>query len=207
LRLHRLASRTGLTTALWLAAGALLATPVPALAGFERDETKLPASVRGAGDGADTAAGSGGSAGSAASGSGTVVRLVVGLAIVLAVIYGVYWLLRAYSRSRAGGSDERVEVIATTALGPNRALHLVRSGDEVILVGAAEHSVTPIRVYSAAEAQRLGIVPAEPAPYELSTQLARQGQTTGSSGQSGGRAGGPFLQRFVESLKQATVRS
>lgn len=46
-------------------------------------------------------------------------------------------------------------MVATTTLAPNRALHLVRSGDELILLGVTEQSVTPIRVYSAEEAQAM----------------------------------------------------
>ena len=40
-------------------------------------------------------------------------------------------------------------------LAPNRALHLVRVGDELVLVGSAEHTVTPVRVYSAEESAAL----------------------------------------------------
>ena len=47
---------------------------------------------------------------------------------------------------------------ATVPLGPNRALHLVRAGSEFVLVGVAEHGVTPIRTYSEEEALELGII-------------------------------------------------
>jgi flagellar protein FliO/FliZ len=43
-------------------------------------------------------------------------------------------------------------------LGPNRALHLVRAGRELVLVGVAEHGVTPIRTYSEEEALELGLI-------------------------------------------------
>ncbi len=49
-----------------------------------------------------------------------------------------------------------LETIATLNLGPNRSLHLVRVGGEIVLLGAAEHQVTPIRRYSEAEAHRAG---------------------------------------------------
>ena len=48
--------------------------------------------------------------------------------------------------------------LATLPLGPNRSLHLVRAGDEVVLVGAGEHGVTPIRTYTQAEARALGLL-------------------------------------------------
>jgi flagellar protein FliO/FliZ len=43
-------------------------------------------------------------------------------------------------------------------LGPNRALHLVRAGRELVLVGVAEHGVTPIRTYTEEEALELGLI-------------------------------------------------
>ena len=49
-----------------------------------------------------------------------------------------------------------LETVATLPLGPNRSLHLVRAGDELVLVGVAEHGVTPIRTYSEDEARALG---------------------------------------------------
>jgi flagellar protein FliO/FliZ len=94
-----------------------------------------------------------------ASGSGSIVRTIVGLAIVLAVIYGVAWVLKQVKASK----QERVrgnglESAAVVPLGPNKSLHLVRAGRELVLVGVAEHGVTPIRTYSEEEALELGII-------------------------------------------------
>ena len=100
---------------------------------FKKDTTPLPADVTGGS--ANTDSGSTG----VSSTSGAVARTIVGLAIVLAVVYGLYWLLKSTAKSRAAQSDERIAVVATTTLAPNRALHLIRSGDELILVGATEH--------------------------------------------------------------------
>ncbi len=46
-------------------------------------------------------------------------------------------------------------MVATARLAPTRAVHLLRVGEELILVGSAEQGVTPIRVYPAAQAQAL----------------------------------------------------
>jgi flagellar protein FliO/FliZ len=96
---------------------------------------------------------------SGTSGGGSIVRTIVGLAIVLAVIYGVAWVLKqvkASKEERLRGSG--LESAAVVPLGPNRALHLVRAGRELVLVGVAEHGVTPIRTYSEEEALELGII-------------------------------------------------
>jgi flagellar protein FliO/FliZ len=112
---------------------------------FHEDKTPLGAGI--------TSAGSGhGAAAPAGSAGADIIRTIVGLAVVLGVIYGVYWLLKSSARAKSGRPDERIGVIATTPLAPNRSLHLVRAGSELILVGATEHSITPLRVYTADEA-------------------------------------------------------
>ena len=56
------------------------------------------------------------------------------------------------------GQGTSLETTAVVALGPNRSLHLVRAGRELVLVGVAEHGVTPIRTYSEDEAIDLGLI-------------------------------------------------
>jgi flagellar protein FliO/FliZ len=90
---------------------------------------------------------------------GSLVRTFVGLAIVLAVIYGIAWVLKQVKSSkeeRHRGSG--LQSAAVVPLGPNRALHLVRAGRELVLVGVAEHGVTPIRTYTEEEALELGLI-------------------------------------------------
>jgi flagellar protein FliO/FliZ len=90
---------------------------------------------------------------------GSIVRTIVGLAVVIGVIYGLTWVLKQVKSSKedtAAGSG--LESLATLPLGTNRSLHLVRAGDEIVLVGAGEHGVTHIRTYSEAEARRLGLL-------------------------------------------------
>jgi flagellar protein FliO/FliZ len=96
-------------------------------------------------------------------GGGSIVRTIVGLAIVLGVIYGLYWVLKQVKASKeTGASGSGLETLATLPLGTNRTLHLVRAGDEVVLIGAGEGGVTPIRTYQDAEARELGLLEALP---------------------------------------------
>jgi flagellar protein FliO/FliZ len=88
-----------------------------------------------------------------------IVRTIVGLAVVIGVIYGLHWILKQVKTGReqqstGGGLD----TLSTLQLSPGRALHLVRSGSEIVLVGSAEHGVTPIRIYSEDEARALGLL-------------------------------------------------
>lgn len=94
-------------------------------------------------------------------GGGSIVRTIAGLAFVLAVIYGLHWVLKKVKASKdATASGDSLETIATLPLGTNRALHLVRTGREIVLIGTAESTVAPIRRYSEEEARALGLIEA-----------------------------------------------
>jgi flagellar protein FliO/FliZ len=95
----------------------------------------------------------------AGSASGGLVRTIVGLAVVIGVIYGLYWILKQVKASREeGASGVGLHTLATLPLGQNRAMHLVRAGTEVVLVGVGEGGVTPIRTYGENEARALGLL-------------------------------------------------
>ena len=97
----------------------------------------------------------------AASGSsgGSLARTFVGLAVVVAVIYGLYWILKQVKTGREErSSGSGLSSAAVVPLGPNRSLHLVRAGRELVLLGVAEHGVTPIRRYSEQEAEQIGLI-------------------------------------------------
>ena len=126
------------------------------------------------------------------SGSGSLVRTFVGLAIVLGVIYGIAWVLKQVKRSKEDrGQGTSLETTAVVALGPNRSLHLVRAGRELVLVGVAEHGVTPIRTYSEDEALELGLIAEE------------DGELDATPHAPASRAGAV---RWLDRLKDRTVR-
>jgi len=157
--------------------------PAPA---FHRDTTPLPASVGGAADTEEKAA-------PAASGGGAIARMLGGLAVVLAVIFGVYWLLKTFGRARGLQSDERMTVLATTSLSASRTLHLVRVGEELVLLGAGEQSVTPIRVYTQEEARRLGLEPERQTTFRA-LEAAQEREAQG------------LLARVVDELRRRSAR-
>lgn len=146
----------------------LLALPGGAWAagatGTASDRTPLPA-----------ADGSGG--GDVAAGMyGTLLRLGIGLLVVVGIILAVWFLMKRSQRGRlpgAGGpGGALVDVVSTTPLGPNRFLHLIRVGEDLILVGATDQSVTPVaRIAGDAAVDLLGHdVPADEvrAAFDLS---------------------------------------
>jgi flagellar protein FliO/FliZ len=94
--------------------------------------------------------------------SGGLVRTIVGLAIVLGVIYGLYWVLKQVKSSReATATGQGLKTVATLPLGTNRSLHLVRAGDEVYLLAAGEGGMTQLRTYREPEARALGLLEEE----------------------------------------------
>src|SRR3954451_21819527 len=130
-----------------------------------------------------------------ASSGGGLVRTFVGLAIVLAVIYGLYWVLKQVKASReTASSGQGLETLATIPLGPNRALHLVRAGRELMLLGVAEQTVVPIRAYREDEARALGLLDSGAEVFDA--EEPTQPPTPGAA-----------LRDMLGRLQQKTVRS
>jgi flagellar protein FliO/FliZ len=114
----------------------------------------------------------------AAGGGGAIVRTIVGLAVVIAVIYGVTWILKQVkgSRETSKSGEADLEQVSTLPLGPNASLHLVRAGNEVVMLGAGEHGLVPVRTYTLEEAERIGLLKAagDDVPGGLLTAPARR---------------------------------
>jgi flagellar protein FliO/FliZ len=94
-------------------------------------------------------------------GGGGLARTFIGLAVVVAVIYGLTWVLRQMKKSSSGDIGAHGIGLSTEAsmpLGPNRSVHLIRAGRELVLVGSAEHGIVPIRTYTEDEARDLGLL-------------------------------------------------
>ena len=118
----------------------------------------------------------------AGSSGGSLVRTIVGLAVVIGVIYGLYWILKQVKASREeSATGTGLKTLATLPLGTNRSLHLVRAGEEIVLVGAGEHGVTPIRTYGEHEARALGLLTDEhdAEPTTEAAKPARSSRTIG----------------------------
>ncbi|HET6447945.1 MAG TPA: flagellar biosynthetic protein FliO [Conexibacter sp.] len=97
--------------------------------------------------------------GSHIGGGGSIVRTIVGLAIVIGVIYGVAWVLRQVKAGREPrATGVGLASLASVPLGPNRSVHLVRAGRDLVLLGVAEHGVVPIRAYTQEEAYTAGLI-------------------------------------------------
>lgn len=84
-----------------------------------------------------------------------ILRLGIGLVVVIALIGAVWYVLKRVRRAKHPELDARgdlIDVVATTQLGPNRTLHVVRVGEELVVLGATEHAITPVARLSGEEA-------------------------------------------------------
>ncbi len=96
------------------------------------------------------------------SGGASIVRTIVGLAIVIAVIWGLAWILRQVKTGREPRlATAGLSSVAALTLGSGRTLHLVRAGNDYILVGSGEHGLTPIHRYTEQQAREAGLLSSE----------------------------------------------
>lgn len=93
------------------------------------------------------------------SGGASIVRTIVGLLIVIAVIWGLTWILKQVKTGRERtGSGDGLRSVASLPLGSGRSMHLVRAGSDYLLVGSAEHGVAPIHRYTEQQAREAGLL-------------------------------------------------
>ena len=147
------------------------------------------------------ATGGGGSSG------GGLGRTVIGLLIVCGIIYALYWVLKRVNKAReeqASGSG--LHSLASLPLGPNRSLHMIRAGRDIVLVGVAEHGVQPIRSYTHEEAYEAGLID-EDGDATGGSSGGGSGLPIGKGAKSAGFASaGDALTGAMHKLRERTVR-
>ena len=153
--------------------------------------------------GADSADGGGG--------GGSIVRTFFGLLVVVALIYAVHWALKRTQGGAAGrgtrGAGSSLGSLASLSLGPNRSLHLMRAGEDVVLVGVTEKAIVPVRTWSGDDAHKLLTeLNAAPAPLtgppsglDLRAEALRAAESQPPSS-TGAR------KSFLDELRSRTVR-
>jgi len=75
--------------------------------------------------------------------TGTVVRMVLTLALAAAAVYGIVFFIKKASR-RKEVEAPFLKILATTHLGLNRHAHVVAVGSKAWLLGASDGGVTLI---------------------------------------------------------------
>ena len=143
-------------------------------------------------------------------GGGSVMRALLGFVVVLGSIFGIHWLLKQWGQSKlqgVAGTSGVIDVVATTPLAQGRALHLVRVGEELVLVGATEQSITRI---GEVDANVMGAQMGGKGNAEFQAMLsgAMLGTQPGVPGGMGGASSAkePFVKRFLDNLRMTTAR-
>jgi flagellar protein FliO/FliZ len=100
------------------------------------------------------------------TGGASLVRTIVGLAIVIGVIWGLSWILRQVkSGKEPQTSSTGLASVAALPIAAGRSVHLVRAGNDYVLLGSGEHGLVPIHRYTQEQAREAGLtVLDEPAP-------------------------------------------
>ena len=77
--------------------------------------------------------------------AGQLTQTVLGLLAVVALIFGLAWLMRRVQRI-GPGNGQVIELVGSRALGPRDRLVLVQVGEEQILLGITPGRITPLHV-------------------------------------------------------------
>jgi flagellar protein FliO/FliZ len=164
----------------------------------------------------------------AGSSGGGLLRTIIGLLIVVVVIWGISKVLRyvkANKETKAIGNG--LQSVATLPLGHNRAVHVVRVGSEILLLGTAEQQVTQLARYTEDEARERGLLETPAArksmraPAALRNAAASMRQTspvdvsehdvapvavTRNGSPVGGAGTGSVVGTMLDQLRARTVR-
>ena len=70
----------------------------------------------------------------------SVLQMMFGLAVVIALLFACLWLIRRLSAPRGGGAA--IKVLGAAAVGPRERVVLVEIGEQVLVLGVAPGSVT-----------------------------------------------------------------
>ncbi len=157
---------------------------------------------------------------STSTGGASIVRTIVGLAIVIAVIWGLAWILRQVKAGRGGGDSHQSSAglasVAALTLGSGRSVHLVRAGNDYVLLGGTEHGLVPIHRSTEEQARDAGLTTASgggapdlrsvpEVPPERSRLLSRSQITAGRNGSDPMRMPSPSS-GLIERVREWTVR-
>jgi len=76
-------------------------------------------------------------------GFGDFLRVLIVLAIVIALIYAFVWLLKKFTRTKVEGAGV-IQLYSTQPLKGDASLHLVEAGKRIFLIGSSGNSVSLI---------------------------------------------------------------
>ncbi len=72
----------------------------------------------------------------------SLVQMLFGLALVIALLFGCLWVIRRLSAQRGGAAA--IQVLGAAAVGPRERVVLVQLGEQVLVLGVAPGSVNKL---------------------------------------------------------------
>ena len=108
------------------------------------------------------------------SGLTLAVSVILKLGLVVALIYASLYLLRRWQSGAFDPARRQVTIVESARLTPRQALHLVRAGERLLLIGATDQSLTLLAEVEPrpAEAQPTPALPAARLP-DFAAALSR----------------------------------
>jgi flagellar biogenesis protein FliO len=102
-----------------------------------------------------------------------VLKMVLSLGAVLVLMAGLLWLVRRLLgwRGTGAGPAVRIDVLGHKALGPKRAVRVLRVFDRIIIVGEADGSMRTLSEFDGAA----GLLAAQADAADTETALAPRG--------------------------------
>ncbi len=74
--------------------------------------------------------------------AGSLVQMLFGLALVIALLFACLWIIRRLSARRGGAAA--IQVLGAAAVGPRERVVLVQLGEQVLVLGVAPGNVTKL---------------------------------------------------------------
>lgn len=102
------------------------------------------------------------------------------LVFILALIYGSLALLRYWQGNRPTARQRQIAVVETVRLSPRQAIHLVRAGEQMLLIGATDQGLALLADLELAPATAAATAPVPAAP-EFAALLAAHAPATANA--------------------------
>ncbi len=138
-----------------------------------------------------------------------LIRMVLILAIVVVLIYAVFYLLKRSSKGRMQAS-EIIKVLGSRSISGNKSLHLIEIGRQIFLVGSGDNGINLVSEISDKESIdeiRLKAVNSADAGKRnfsdvLAGMLGGRNEGLGGSRSLGGDSGMSFFKRQKDRLRR-----
>jgi len=105
--------------------------------------------------------------------AGTIGQMLLGLALVLALMFGALLLIKKLSLPR-GPAAASLKVVGATAVGPRERVVLVEVGDKLLVLGVAPGQVEGLHTFDAKDFPRDSLIANPPARPEGFADRLRQ---------------------------------